>query len=150
MCLTLDCWHTQLQSQGCIPASLDIKKQYSFIYYSISAADEDGTQSSASDRYLSTCSTETETEPDGGAREDRQGKINEGSTGCRSLYERGDDPQTLPQEYAIAGASLPIIIDENDTNRKRKLATEGNVSSNVIKQHNLVYTCGYYSTIIPC
>ena len=90
---------------------------------SISAADEDGTHSSASDRYLSTCSTEIE--PGGGAREEKQGKINKESTG-RSLYERSNDPQTLPWEYATAGASLPII-DETDTNNKRKSTTEGNV-----------------------
>ena len=92
---------------------------------SVSAAEEDGTQSSASDRYMSTCSTETE--PDGGAREEKQGKINEGSTGCWSSYEGSDDPQALSRDFATVGASLPII-DETDTNRKRKSATEGNVS----------------------
>ena len=85
--------------------------------------DEDNTRSSASDGYLSTSSTEAE--PDRGAREENQGK---GST-SQSSHEVSD---ALPQEYATVGASLPIV-DESDTNRKRKSA-EGSVS--IVFMHN--------------
>ena len=82
------------------------KTEYSDMHVcSISAADGDDSQSSVSVSHL--CSTEAE--PDGGAREETQGK---GSTSQSS--------------YEISGANLPIN-DESDTNRKRKPA-EGSVS----------------------
>ena len=58
--------------------------------------------------------------------EEKQGKINKEST-SQCSYEGSDNPQALPLEYATEGANLPII-DETHTNRKRKSATEGNVS----------------------
>ena len=84
---------------------------------SISAADGDDTQSSASDSHQSTCSTEVE--PGRGAREETKGN---GST-SQSSYEISD---AMPLEYATVGANLPIV-DKSDTNRKRKSA-EGSVS----------------------
>ena len=86
---------------------------------SISIADRNNTQSCASDSHLSTCSTEE------GAREENQVK---GST-SQSSHEISD---ALPQENARVGANLPII-DESDTNRKRKSA-EGSVS--IVFMHN--------------
>ena len=86
---------------------------------SISTADGDDAQSTASDSHLFTCSTEAE--PDEHAREEKQGK---GSTN-QSSHEVSE---ALPQEYATVDANLPIIIDdESDTNRKRKPA-EGSIS----------------------
>ena len=103
------------------------KTEYSDMHVcSISAADGDDSQSSVSVSHL--CSTEAE--PDGGARDETQGK---GST-SQSSYEISD---ALPQEYAAVGANLPIN-DESDTNRKRKPA-EGSVSLCILYWCNLVY-----------
>ena len=90
---------------------------------SISAADRDDTQFSASDSHQSTCSTKAE--PGRGAREETQGS---GST-SQSSHEISD---ALPQEHATVGANLPIVY-ESDTNK----STEGSVS-NVIMHNGVI------------
>ena len=90
---------------------------------SISTADGDDTQSSASDSHQSTCSTEAELGR--GARDETQGN---GST-SQSSHEISD---ALPQECATVRANPPIV-DESDANK----STEGSVS-NVIMHDGVI------------